>query len=107
MTPADEPSAASVVHACPPDGSGLTPCCERTSFELPRTDRMSSDPTAVTCAAIRAVVFREAADRLHEMRVAEREWLPATGLHKGEQELRRLAAEAEHATSHRQNGHTA
>lgn len=38
------------VHACPPDGCGLTPCCERTPFELPSTDRMSSDPTAVTCA---------------------------------------------------------
>jgi hypothetical protein len=40
---------AEVVHACPPDGSGLTPCCGRTPFELPRTDRMSADPTLVTC----------------------------------------------------------
>ncbi|MEU9323243.1 hypothetical protein AB0D91_05425 [Streptomyces canus] len=38
-----------VVHGCPPDGSGLTPCCGRTPFELPRTDRMSTDPAAVTC----------------------------------------------------------
>jgi hypothetical protein len=40
---------ADAVHACPPDGSGITPCCGRTPFELPRTDRMSADPTLVTC----------------------------------------------------------
>lgn len=39
------------IHGCPPDGSGLTPCCGRTPFELPRTDRMTTDPTEVTCAA--------------------------------------------------------
>lgn len=43
----------------------------------------------------RAAVLREAAERLAEMRAAEREWLPATGLHKGEQELRRLADEVQ------------
>lgn len=37
-------------HACPPDGSGLTPCCERTPFELPATDRITSSPERVTCA---------------------------------------------------------
>lgn len=42
----------------------------------------------------REAAFREAAARLHEMRMAEREWLPATGLHKGEQELCRMADEA-------------
>ncbi|MGX1220384.1 hypothetical protein [Streptomyces ambofaciens] len=42
---------------------------------------------------IRAAALREAADRLAELRAAEREWLPATGLHKGEQELRRMADE--------------
>ncbi|MGX1220338.1 hypothetical protein [Streptomyces ambofaciens] len=42
--------------------------------------------------AVRIVALLWAADRLHEMRMAEREWLPATGLHKGEQEIRRLAA---------------
>lgn len=58
----------------------------------------SPDPSTT-----RAAAFREAADLLHDMRMAEREWLPATGLHKGEQALRRLADEAEH-TSHRQDG---
>lgn len=37
------------VHASPPDGSGITPCCGRTPFELPRTDRMTQDPQDVTC----------------------------------------------------------
>lgn len=37
------------VHACPPVGSGVTPCCGRTPFELPRTDRMETDPELVTC----------------------------------------------------------
>jgi hypothetical protein len=42
-------AAREVVHACPPRGAGLTPCCWRTPFELLRTDRMSADPAAVTC----------------------------------------------------------
>jgi len=37
-----------VVHGCPPDGSGLTPCCGRTPFELPLTDRISSE-APITC----------------------------------------------------------
>ncbi|MFF7946981.1 hypothetical protein [Streptomyces griseorubiginosus] len=43
-----ERQAEEVVHGCPPDGSGLTPCCGRTPFELPLGDRISSEaPT--TC----------------------------------------------------------
>ncbi|MFG3046294.1 hypothetical protein ACGFZR_15360 [Streptomyces sp. NPDC048241] len=46
--PDTEQEAVEVVHGCPPDGSGLTPCCGRTPFELPRGDRISSEaPT--TC----------------------------------------------------------
>jgi hypothetical protein len=44
-----------IVHACPPDGSGLTPCCGRTPFELPLTDRISSE-VPVTCTTTPAVV---------------------------------------------------
>jgi hypothetical protein len=40
---------APVVHGCPPDGSGLTPCCRRTPLELPATDRITSNPGNVTC----------------------------------------------------------
>lgn len=42
------PPVGEVVHGCPPDGSGLTPCCGRTPFELPLTDRISSE-APVTC----------------------------------------------------------
>jgi len=47
---AGQPTAEqpAVVHGCPPDGSGLTPCCGRTPFELPLTDRISSE-APVTC----------------------------------------------------------
>jgi hypothetical protein len=51
------------VHACPPEGSGITPCCERTPFELPVTDRMTTDPTLVTCAA---GVWQDGAQSQHE-----------------------------------------
>lgn len=37
-----------IVHGCPPDGSGLTPCCGRTPFELPLGDRISSE-APITC----------------------------------------------------------
>ena len=44
----NETPEAEVVHGCPPDGSGLTPCCGRTPFELPLGDRISSE-APVTC----------------------------------------------------------
>lgn len=44
----EEVERAEVVHGCPPDGSGLTPCCRRTPFELPPGDRISSE-APVTC----------------------------------------------------------
>lgn len=54
----DAPAGVSrpeTVHACPPDGSGLTPCCGRTPFELPLGDRISSE-APVTCTGAPAVV---------------------------------------------------
>ena len=45
---ADEEPPEETVHGCPPDGSGLTPCCGRTPFELPLTDRISSE-APITC----------------------------------------------------------
>ena len=41
--------AASIVHACPPDGSGVTPCCGRTPLELPAHHQLTVNHTAVTC----------------------------------------------------------
>jgi hypothetical protein len=40
-----------IVHACPPLGPAVTTCCGRTPFDLPRTDRLTNDPAAVTCGA--------------------------------------------------------
>lgn len=37
------------IHKCPPLGSGIMPCCGKTPFEVPRTDRMTLDRTQVTC----------------------------------------------------------
>lgn len=37
------------VHFVPRRQDGLTPCCNRSPFELPRTDRMTLDPRLVTC----------------------------------------------------------
>lgn len=41
--------AAGTVHACPPGRSNATPCCSRSPFDLPRTDRITEDPLLVTC----------------------------------------------------------
>lgn len=39
----------SPIHWCPGPGEGITRCCGRTPFELPRTDRMTTVPGDVTC----------------------------------------------------------
>lgn len=41
--------AVSVIHECPPGDEGYMPCCNRTPFELPPTDRITTDPARVTC----------------------------------------------------------
>lgn len=38
-----------VVHGCPGPGEGVTPCCQRTPFELALDDRMTTVPAEVTC----------------------------------------------------------
>ncbi len=38
-----------LVHLIPQPGKGVTGCCGRTPFELPRTDRMTAFAYAVTC----------------------------------------------------------
>jgi hypothetical protein len=43
----------STVHACPLDGSGIMPCCGRTSMEVPLTEPISLDGTLVNCTGIR------------------------------------------------------
>lgn len=36
-------------HQCPPEGSGIMPCCGRTPFEVSRSDRMTVHADFVTC----------------------------------------------------------
>jgi hypothetical protein len=38
-----------IIHKNPAEGEAVTPCCGRTPFELPRTDRMTFDGDMVTC----------------------------------------------------------
>lgn len=43
-----EPATDGPIHRSPGSGA-LTPCCGRSPFELPRTDRMTVDSDLVTC----------------------------------------------------------
>jgi hypothetical protein len=56
--PLDQPCHADIllalandetVHRCPIDGEFLTPCCDRTTFELPATDRLTVHDVLVNC----------------------------------------------------------
>lgn len=38
-----------VTHTCPKNGKITAPCCGKTLFELPRTDKMTLHPERVTC----------------------------------------------------------
>jgi hypothetical protein len=44
-----QPAPGETVHLSPPDGAHRTPCCGETPFDLMRTDRMTNDPSLVTC----------------------------------------------------------
>lgn len=50
------------MHACPPPGQGLTPCCGRSPIEV-ASHRLSSDPAAVTCRERLAAELVVDADR--------------------------------------------
>lgn len=45
----DKAFCRQVTHECPHDGEYQTPCCGKTPFELPRTDRMTVRKDLVTC----------------------------------------------------------
>lgn len=47
--PDENTPTTEITHACPPEGSSRTPCCDRTPFELPLTDRMTLDASLVDC----------------------------------------------------------
>lgn len=47
VTPVPKPGPH-VIHALPPEGSNIMPCCGKTPFIVPRTDRIALDDH-VTC----------------------------------------------------------
>ena len=49
-------SDRTVIHQCPPDGTGIMPCCGRMPLEV-RGEVMTMDPAMVTC---RVPLMREA-----------------------------------------------
>jgi hypothetical protein len=49
MTERDHQAMTETIHQCPPEGEYVMPCCGLTPFEAPRTDRMTLDPSLVTC----------------------------------------------------------
>lgn len=42
-----------IVHACPREGEGRTPCCGRPPFELPRAEQITAYGPLVTCDGAR------------------------------------------------------
>ena len=55
-----------VVHMAPPTNAGVMPCCGRPPFELPRTDRLTEDPTLVTCRLVRRERGSSTTEMSHE-----------------------------------------
>lgn len=47
-------NASGLAHRLPSDGSRAYPCCGRSLFEVPRTDRVTWDSAEVTCAGTTA-----------------------------------------------------
>lgn len=45
-------ASTSIVHKCPPYGSGLTLCCGKTPYELPTTDIITRDSALVNCGQV-------------------------------------------------------
>ena len=64
------PPSDAVVHASPEIGAAEMPCCGRSPFEVPMTDRVTLDPERVTCRKMPpSDAVREAAAALrHKMR---------------------------------------
>jgi hypothetical protein len=49
---------AETVHLGPVESGGVTPCCGRTPFELPQTDRVTYDLLSMTCMPLSTVMSR-------------------------------------------------
>ena len=46
----DDTDRQVTVHACPPEGSGIMPCCGRVPFETSSADRITAFGPLVNCA---------------------------------------------------------
>lgn len=68
------------IHACPPKGAALTPCCQRTPFELPRTDRITVLPEKVNCDRTRLLAKIENQDNFITTRQPEMDHVRAVEL---------------------------
>lgn len=80
-------STADLTHACPPDGSGTTPCCGRTPFEI-AGDRMTTESSLVTCGTTRdteqpAYAWAQTVDTTERDRLASWLYLHCTTVANG------------------------
>ena len=60
-----ERDAVSVVHACPPKGSGVMPCCGATPFEK-QGERLTADPALVNCDRQRLIAENARLQKEHD-----------------------------------------
>ena len=60
-----ERDEARVVHACPPKGSGVMPCCGATPFEK-QGERLTMDPALVNCDRQRLIAENARLQREHD-----------------------------------------
>ena len=60
-----ERDAARVVHACPPKGSGVMPCCGATPFEK-QGERLTADPALVNCDRQRLIAENARLQKEHD-----------------------------------------
>ena len=74
-----EPAAVSIIHACPVSGHALTPCCGRSPFDIPSSDRITLNAAVVTCRRQEAEPapalpeeVREAAEAFRKVNSAQR-----------------------------------
>ena len=60
-----ERDEASIVHACPPKGSGVMPCCWATPFEK-QGERLTTNPALVTCDRQRLIAENARLQKEHD-----------------------------------------
>lgn len=51
----DEGHDPEITHLCPPSGEMRMPCCNKTPFDVPRTDHLTLMPEMVNCGQFKKV----------------------------------------------------